>query len=107
MSDGSLSLVGMPQSSLTNKTRQMFHKSLDGAIEYYVFDATTQIPMMGEMMECAICGRKQKSDPKIYSGWRCGGLDRLAGFRLYYCPDHPEEEKLAHFAEFSDSIQDI
>jgi hypothetical protein len=40
-------------------------------------------PFMGEMMTCAVCGKQQKSDPKIESQWTCVVLgDR----RVYFCP---------------------
>lgn len=40
---------------------------------------------MGEMMECAICGKRQKSDLDVESGWTVIELDNVA---YYVCPSH-------------------
>lgn len=41
------------------------------------------LPFMGEWMECAICKRKQQSDPTIQSQWTTIDFD---GVRYYICP---------------------
>lgn len=41
------------------------------------------LPFMGEIMECAICHAKQKSDPKIESGWTAITMDTIT---KYMCP---------------------
>ena len=41
------------------------------------------MPFMGEVMECAICHLKQKSDPKIQSGWTAVRMDAVT---KYICP---------------------
>jgi len=42
------------------------------------------IPFSGELMTCALCGRQEKSDPGIESGWRAIQMDG----RVYYvCPN--------------------
>lgn len=45
---------------------------------------------MGETMTCVMCGRVQRSDPKVESNWRIVQPD---GVRHYVCPDHfPPDE---------------
>lgn len=41
------------------------------------------LPFMGEWMQCNICGRKQKSDPHVESGWTCLTIDNER--RVYVC----------------------
>ena len=41
------------------------------------------VPFMGEMMTCVMCGRQQKSDPLTQSQWRAIEAD---GVRYYACP---------------------
>jgi hypothetical protein len=38
----------------------------------------------GEMMRCKLCGKTQKSDPKVESGWTAVTID---GHRYYFCPE--------------------
>lgn len=40
-------------------------------------------PFMGEMMICKDCGKRQKSDPTIESGWTVLEVD---GKFYYFCP---------------------
>jgi hypothetical protein len=42
-------------------------------------------PFEGEMMVCAICGRKKRSDPAVESNWRAIDLDEQ---RYYICVQH-------------------
>lgn len=39
----------------------------------------------GEMMECALCGRRQRSDPDVESGWT---LIELEDDHYYVCTRH-------------------
>lgn len=43
------------------------------------------IPFTGELMTCVMCGREQRSDPKVESNWRV--LQLGEGERYYACPD--------------------
>jgi hypothetical protein len=38
---------------------------------------------MGETMKCVMCGRTQKSDPKVETNWRVIEAD---GVKFYACP---------------------
>lgn len=49
-----------------------------------------QVPFMGEMMECCMCGLKEKSDPHVESGWTTIDVD---GRRFYVCPLHLGNER--------------
>jgi hypothetical protein len=42
-------------------------------------------PFHGEMMTCHLCGKQQKSDPEIESGWTLVTL--YGNFEVYICPD--------------------
>lgn len=46
-------------------------------------DADTQKYFMGEVMTCANCKRKQRSNPNIQSGWTVFEAD---GKAVYVCP---------------------
>jgi hypothetical protein len=55
------------------------------------------IPFMGETMKCVMCGRTEKSDPKVESNWRMIEADDV---KFYVCPlefprDGASEEKFA------------
>jgi hypothetical protein len=39
----------------------------------------------GEVMTCALCGKRQTSDPQVESDWRYLELD---GVGFYVCTDH-------------------
>jgi hypothetical protein len=41
------------------------------------------LPFMGEVMVCAMCHEKKKSDPKIESGWTMLQIDNTS---VYLCP---------------------
>lgn len=41
------------------------------------------LPFMGEVMNCAICHKKQKSDPKVESDWT---MVQLGSTKIYLCP---------------------
>lgn len=49
------------------------------------------MPFKGELMTCAICGKKQKSDREVGSNWT---YIRLNDSGFYVCPDclddHPQ-----------------
>lgn len=47
-------------------------------------DADTQKYFMGELMICANCKRRQKSNPNIQSGWTVFERD---GAAVYVCPE--------------------
>ncbi len=42
-------------------------------------------PFTGEPMQCDLCPRQEKSEPRRESNWRCIELD---GHRFYICPCH-------------------
>lgn len=42
------------------------------------------LPFMGEIMECAKCHKKKKSDPKVESGWTMIQMDET---KTYICPN--------------------
>jgi len=47
------------------------------------------MPFMGEEMTCAICGKKQKSNPKAESNWRMIQLPTPYSQTPYYiCAKH-------------------
>lgn len=41
------------------------------------------MPFMGEIMDCAMCHKKEKSNPKVESGWTAIVLDNIT---KYICP---------------------
>jgi len=41
------------------------------------------LPFTGEMMECVVCGAKEKSNPERSSDWR---MVDVGGERFYVCP---------------------
>jgi hypothetical protein len=41
------------------------------------------LKFQGEMMTCVMCGKEEKSDPKVESGWTCVEVD---GKGYYVCP---------------------
>ena len=41
------------------------------------------LPFMGEVMDCAYCHKKQKSNPKVESGWTAITVDSIT---KYICP---------------------
>jgi hypothetical protein len=43
------------------------------------------MPFGGEMMVCKSCGKEQKSDPKVESGWTAIQADNEKP--IYICPD--------------------
>jgi len=47
-------------------------------------------PFMGEMMNCALCSAKEKSDPSTESDWR---LIELEGVGYYVCRKHFPEDR--------------
>lgn len=44
---------------------------------------TAGVLFQGEMMTCKMCGRQQKSDPKVESNWTALQFDSLI---VYLCP---------------------
>lgn len=42
------------------------------------------LPFQGEMMECLLCGRRERSDPEVESQWRA--LSTGNARRHYFCP---------------------
>lgn len=59
------------------------------------------MPFTGELMSCVICGRQERSNPRVSSGWRMLQLDEH-GF--YVCPDELPKEG-ASAAEYSKAYQ--
>lgn len=49
------------------------------------FPYTGQVFFQGEMMTCALCGKRQQSDPNVSSDWRVLQLD---GQAFHVCTDH-------------------
>lgn len=47
------------------------------------------MPFMGEMMRCVVCGRQERSNPRISSNWRMLQIDKHS---FYVCPDELPEE---------------
>lgn len=45
---------------------------------------TPGLLFQGEMMKCAVCGKEQKSDFKIESGWTAITVDSAV---YYFCPN--------------------
>lgn len=51
-----------------------------------VYTGGRKIPglrFQGEMMTCIMCGKQQKSDPKVESDWTCIEVDSVG---YYVCP---------------------
>lgn len=42
------------------------------------------MPFKGELMTCCVCGKQQRSDPKVQTQWRALEID---GEIIYGCPD--------------------
>jgi len=64
------------------------------------------IPLLfqGEEMHCVMCGRVQKSDPKVESNWTCLQVET----RLYYvCPLHLPLHNRAKASDFERAYEKI
>ena len=46
----------------------------------------------GEMMTCVMCGKKEQSDPRVNTQWRCIEVDDVF---YYACPDEFPEDRTA------------
>lgn len=63
-----------------------------------------KFPFMGELMVCSICGKQQKSDPKVESNWRLIALDNVP---YYVCPDHFPPDAVATTHDFKVAYQRV
>lgn len=50
----------------------------------------SNLPFMGEMMECALCKKSKRSDPNDIGSWTTVDLDDV---RYYVCPTHLKPDK--------------
>ena len=48
------------------------------------------MPFKGELMTCCVCGRQQRSDPKVQTQWRAIEIDSEI---VYGCPDEFPSDK--------------
>lgn len=58
-----------------------------------------RLRFQGEMMHCALCGKTQRSDPAVESGWTYIEYADQGG---YVCPDHlPSNREMATKEEYA------
>lgn len=61
-----------------------------------------KILFLGELMECANCGTKRKSDPHVESDWTGVEMDEVL---IYFCPECWHGRKPANQDNISQAIQ--
>jgi hypothetical protein len=56
----------------------------------------------GELMVCAICGKKEQSSDEKLSQWTWYSTTDLSPWGLYYCPAEPVALSAPHFLKEAD-----